>query len=247
LAPVIYLIRHGEVAHHRSDLNLTPRGREQSKAAGNWLASEVRDRDTIYVFHSPVTRAVETAQVVYDGLLLTLERDGRLARVVLHPPQPDPALHNVRFSLAPGHEPQEPSLLYDEMNLRNCAGQVATSRAEFYRGFWASADPMGYWLTHDSSGGAESPAEVLARLKRRLGGLVLEDGHCPSNRSVYIIITHSGPIRVLLRDALGTDPGEPDFCEIVTLGSSTEPDCVALSYRAAIARVALRVADPIGF
>jgi broad specificity phosphatase PhoE len=236
---VIYILRHGEILHHRADGNLTPRGRQQAKAVGLALANEVREGDTLYVLHSPVRRVAETARLLYENLYRCLERDGRLARITLHSPQPDPALHNVRFIVAPGLAPQEPSLLYTEMNTPEYMAQLTRSRAEFYRGFWSSADPMGYWLIHDSEGGAESPTQVFDRLKARLGEILGNEQTSASNRRVYILVTHSGAMRVLLREALGTDPGEPGFCEIIALEPTAAFDCAALKYRHRLAQISL--------
>ncbi|MBF8282050.1 MAG: hypothetical protein HW378_965, partial [Anaerolineales bacterium] len=56
---VVYLVRHGEVEHHRTDVSLTPHGRAQAEAAGAALASRVADGDTVSIRHSPVTRVLE--------------------------------------------------------------------------------------------------------------------------------------------------------------------------------------------
>jgi broad specificity phosphatase PhoE len=228
VSAVAYLVRHGEVEHHRSDLSLTPRGREQAHAAGLATAHESRRPHAIHVFHSPVLRAAETAHVLYHGLALAFEPDESPAAKVLYPPQPDPALHNVRFILTPGSQPQEPSRLFAHLSAPAYLATLPPARAAFYRAFWSSADPMGYWLTHDSDGATESPEAVLARVRARLHNILSKAG---VRRDVYIMVTHSAPMRVLLRAALGTDPGEPNFCEIIALELSHDPNCAVLSYR----------------
>lgn len=61
----VYIVRHGEVEHHRSDVELTTRGREQARAAGIELASQIAGSGTtIHVFNSPVLRVLETAQLL---------------------------------------------------------------------------------------------------------------------------------------------------------------------------------------
>lgn len=230
MSTIVYLVRHGEIAHHRTDVSLTARGQEQARSAGAALAARIVAGDTVAVYHSPVTRVRETADILYASLVNELAAAGWAAQVELHGPQPDPALHNVGFILEPGREPQEPSLLHDQSTNPEYLGRIPPAQANFYRGFWASDDHMGYWLTHDSAGGAEPPAAVLARVRHRLSDIFNADSHFP-NRTHWIMVTHSGTMRVMLWEALGSDPGEPDFCEVATLEPSGVAGQVVLSYR----------------
>ena len=148
---VVYLVRHGEVEHHRTDVSLTPRGRAQAEAAGAALASRIAGGDTVSIRHSPVMRVLETAELLRAGLVSALAAAGRADRAVISPLHLDVALCNVRFILGPGQEPEEPSLLYETINTPAYIESASPARAEFYRGFWSSRDPMGYWLTHDSA------------------------------------------------------------------------------------------------
>ena len=170
---VVYLVRHGEVEHHRTDVSVTPRGQAQAEAAGAALASRIADGDAVSIHHSPVIRVRETAELLRDGLVSALAA-GRTDRVAISPLHLDPSLCNVRFILGPGQEPEEPSLLYETINTPAYIESASPARAEFYRGFWSSRDPMGYWLTHDSAGAAETPEFVLARMKERLRSLFHE-------------------------------------------------------------------------
>jgi hypothetical protein len=77
----------------------------------------------------------------------------------------------------------------------------------FLQGFWqAEKDRIGYWMSHPSES-AESPAAVASRL-----GLCFESllGRSPG---IFVLVTHSGPMRAFLRRAFGQDPGEPEYCE----------------------------------
>lgn len=223
---IVYFVRHGEVAHHQSDIELTARGREQARAVGAELAANIPNaHSTIHVFHSPVRRVVETAQLLTETLCETLQTRA----VRLFPAQPDAALENVRFISDSARGLQEPSLLYAEMNTPEFLGTVSPARAEFFHGFWTSDDPMGYWLTHDSDGGAETPAIVLQRLQERLREIFSDDA--TRERETFILVSHSGAMRVLLTNALGADPGEPDFCEIIALQPSSESNGIELTYR----------------
>ena len=84
----------------------------------------------------------------------------------------------------------------------------------FLQGFWGELeDPIGYWLKYPSAN-AEAPASVAARLRAYFTQLVRD-----SSRRSYFLVTHSGPMRAYLCEALGYDPGEPDYCEFFRVDS----------------------------
>lgn len=227
MSAVIYLVRHGEVEHHRADVGLTAHGCEQAVEAGRQLAKVVAPGSPILIRYSPVTRVRQTAELIFQSLKYALhtEAPGTAA------PVPDEALANVRFAAAPGERLEEPSLLYARLSSPAYLSALPAGQADFYRGFWAGADPMGYWLTHDSQGGAETPEDVLARLLARVKAILA--GAAGPERAHWIMVTHSGALRVLLRHALGADPGEPNFCEIVAVNPPLER--ATLVYREQIA------------
>ena len=226
---VVYLVRHGEVEHHRTDVSLTPRGRAQAEAAGAAFTGRIADGDTVSIQHSSVTRVQETAELLHVGLASTLAAAGRAERILISRPGPDVALCNVRFCWGQDQEPQEPSLLYAQINTPAYLQSVLPARADFYRGFWASRDPMGYWLTHDSAGAAETSGVVWARIQERLRNVFDEDAS--HVRAHWIGVTHSGSMRVVLREAFGVDPGEPDFCEVIVIEPTGDADYVRLTHR----------------
>lgn len=94
---------------------------------------------------------------------------------------------------------------------------------------------MGYWLTHDSDGGAETPPMVLQRLQQRLREIFSSDGA----DAVFILVTHSGAMRVLLQDVFGADPGEPDFCGIISVMPTNQAGQVQFAYRERVVDYAL--------
>lgn len=225
---VVYLVRHGEVEHHRNDVSLTPRGRAQAEAAGVAIADRIADGHRVSIQHSPLTRNLETAELLRASLSSALAAAGR-GQVLIAPSKPDMALCNPRFFWESDKEPEEPSLLFAQFGASEYLRSVPPARAEFYRGFWTSRDPMGYWLTHGSAGGAETPAMVLDRLLGRLREL-FADGTTGPAHVHWIGVTHSGTIRALLRHAFGSDPGEPDFCAAITLEPFSHVGQVMLSY-----------------
>ena len=144
MTPLVYLVRHGEVEGNRTDVNLTPRGRTQAETAGAALANLLAVGDTVRVYHSPVTRVKETADLMHARIDDALKAASRAGRAHLHTPRQDQALCNVRFIAAPGEEPEEPSPLHARFNAPAFLQGLPAAQADYYRGFWASADPMGY-------------------------------------------------------------------------------------------------------
>ncbi len=73
---------------------------------------------------------------------------------------------------------------------------------------------MDYWLTHAGEA-VEAPEAVAGRtyayITERLAyGTEREGLHRD------ICVSHSANLRAFLRQVFGSDPGEPDFCEMVT-------------------------------
>lgn len=60
----IYLVRHGEAG----DVNLTPCGREQIKETARKLKLELFGLEAITIYHSPLQRATQSAQVMAENL-----------------------------------------------------------------------------------------------------------------------------------------------------------------------------------
>jgi len=226
MSATIYLVRHGEVEHHRDDVGITERGHAQARAAADVILGRIAKGDAVFVFHAPVKRVSETAADIHQQLA---------ARFAVPPIQSDVSLCNVRFMAQVNGKDQieEPSLLYKSLVGDSAyIESLSPARADFYRNFWTTDDPMGYWLTHahQSDGGAETPETVLKRLLTRTKEIFAAHANA-ATRSHWIMVTHSGALRVFLRYAFGADLGEPDFCGVVTLEPSAQPDRVTLSYQ----------------
>ena len=224
MSAIIYLVRHGEVEHHRDDLGITDRGQAQARRVARAISARIARGDAVYIYYAPIKRDSETAAGIYQGLS---------TRFALPPAQPDDSLSNVRFKaqINGKDQLQEPSLLYTRFaGDASYFNRIPPARADFYRNFWSSDDPMGYWLSHQSDGGAELPETVLNRILKRMREIFAANAN-NSRRAHWILVTHSGAMRVFLRHAFGSDPGEPDFCGLITLELSAPPNCAALSYQ----------------
>lgn len=107
----IYLIRHGETDWNRedrrqgrTDIPLNDVGREQIRHAAQLLRQLCPDMDTVY--SSPLSRALESAQIVAQ----TLHWDSRIIHV-------EPLLIERDFGLTEGLYPQERMARFpDEQN-----------------------------------------------------------------------------------------------------------------------------------
>lgn len=225
MSATVYLVRHGEVEHHRGDVGITVRGHEQARRAADDISTHIDQGDIVYIYHAPVKRVSETAADIHQQLSVRFD---------LSPIQADESLCNVRFmaQIHGKNQIEEPSLLYAQITNESYFKRLSPACANFYRNFWASDDPMGYWLTdaQHSDGGAELPETVLNRLLTRLSEIFTANAKFPAH-SHWIMVTHSGALRVFLRHAFGSDPGEPDFCGIVTLEPLAQSDHVVLSYQ----------------
>ncbi|MEW6368599.1 MAG: PEP/pyruvate-binding domain-containing protein [Acidobacteriota bacterium] len=226
-----YMMRHGEVRGHQADLELTAAGREQAWRGARFIAAHIAAGDTVFICYSPVRRARQTAELVAAGLAGEMAASGRASSVIICDPQPDEALFNGRFILTPGREPREPASAYADTTDTAILDGIPFERAEFFRGFWASQDPMGYWLTRDSAGAAEPPSLVLDRVRERLKGILASPARIAGRTSHWVLVTHSGTMRVVVREAFGEDPGEPEFGEILYLEDSAQSSLAKLTCR----------------
>lgn len=227
---IIYIVRHGEIEHHRADIGLTARGRKQAKDKGGAFEKSILDGSSVFIHHSPVSRVSETASLIYAGLSAALERSSRNGGVLLQTPVPDPTLCNPRFIMDPQKPPEEPSCLYQQTTDPDFLASLPPRRAAFYREFWTNPDPMGYWLRVDSCGGAETSALVLDRLLFRLRSIFTSD-EMPTPDSYWFLVTHSGTMRAFLRKAFGVDLGEPDFCEDILVKPADKQNWITLTFR----------------
>jgi broad specificity phosphatase PhoE len=205
----IVVVRHGHVANHQGDVALLPEGRLAAFNAGFHFADQVADSSAITVLYSPTLRTRETAQELASGLISgLLVQNKTQARVSLpRHARARAAICNFQFIIDGQQTPPTDSM--------HASLPASAAHNLFFQGFWeAKQDPIGYWLNHPSEN-AEPPAIVAARL----GAFIVSLLNAASS-DVYFLVTHSGPMRAFLRQALGADPGEPDFCEAFQVDAS---------------------------
>src|SRR4051794_37224809 len=134
MAPLLWMLRHGEAVPHESkpdhERELTPRGRAQSEAAGRALAALNEEFDACYT--SPKVRALQTAELACqslniepihaDALADGFSRADALALLEAHP---------EKKILVVGHEPSFSQVVYD----------FTSARIDFKKGGLAAINP----------------------------------------------------------------------------------------------------------
>lgn len=194
----IFVVRHGHVADHQGDVALLPQGRLAAFNAGFGLADRVAEDGTVSVLYAPSVRTRETAEELARGLACGL-RDHSRRHALIAPPHAEPAIRNFHFIIDGCPVPPTDAM--------HSSLPASAKHDPYLQAFWrASQDPIEYWLNHPSAS-AETPAVVAGRLRAFLVSLL------DTQTKFYVLVTHSGPMRAFLRDALGADPGEPDYCE----------------------------------
>jgi broad specificity phosphatase PhoE len=190
-----------------------PEGRRAAFDAGRRLAQHTLDDYSIpkrelfhpaSILYSPSTRTRETAVELARGLESSLQSQNAPP---IASPRPEPAIRNFQFLIDgqpfPPTDGMHPSL------------PVSAEHQLYFRSFWAAKeDPIAYWLNHPSEH-AETPTAVSTRLRAFFISLL-----DAKSEGWYVLVTHSGPMRAFLREALGIDPGEPDFCEAFQVDAS---------------------------
>jgi broad specificity phosphatase PhoE len=202
--------RHGEVASHRGDVPLTDRGMRDAEAAGERLAEMLEPESEVALRYAPTRRTLQTLEALRRGAHRAL---GPGSSVRFGEPQVEPAIRNPDLYVAGTRVEMVSSVDALAAQLPEGAltpDEVASNR--FFARFWAEPDRIGFWLHDDDPPGERSP-DVARRLFTFARSLT--DGAATAARR-YVLVTHSGPIRALLREfVLSEDPGEPEYAEAV--------------------------------
>lgn len=207
---VVYVVRHGHIPSHESDVALTAEGWRVAEQVGEQLAQVVEPGEEIRFLHGPARRARETAEGIYRGVKRAVA--GRGGDVSVVPPALHPDLCNFRMWVD-GRLQEAMRLFHDAVRAayHEDPSPENAARLAFHDAFWSASDPVGYWLTTPTPH-MESPEAVAARVERVVRQQ-LERVPAPQVRQHVICASHSAPMRAFLRAVLGQDPGEPNFCE----------------------------------
>jgi broad specificity phosphatase PhoE len=189
----LLLLRHGEVGSHRGDVPVTAAGLATAAEAGRQLGASSTGR--LLVLAAGTLRARQTAQATADG--------ARGAGAVVDGPaecsavrNPDLYLAGVRVemvSTAAAFAEQVPGL-----------SEAAVAASEFFAGFLAAADRIGWWLRHP-----DPPGEDASCVRQRVTAFARSLADLGADAPpVTVAVTHSPVIRACALPVLG-EVGEP--------------------------------------
>lgn len=213
----VWFCRHAEIASHRGDVPATAAGLRYAETVGAQWAGACPPGARVEFLHAPTLRTAQTAAAVRAGMQRTLPES---TDVRFGAPRVEPAIRNpdlfvagTRVEMVSSPEAVAAQLPAQTLD----AAQVA--RHGFFSAFWGAADRIGCWVD-----AGDPPGERADDVARRLFAFArslcdLADAH----PRVYVCVTHSGPMRALLRRyVLMHDPGEPEYLEAVELSFTTD-------------------------
>lgn len=214
----VLFVRHGRVANHHGDVDVTPEGLEEARRAGGALLPRLAGYEAVAFLHAPTRRTSQTAEALRSGLAEAARDAG--ATLWLEPPEvsegirsPDLWLAGTRVEMV-----SAPEALAEQLPAGG-PGIEQLRRHPFMAPFWNRPDRISYWMEHRDPPGesADETARRFVAYARSLADLP-QDG-----RRAYVCVTHSGPLRAILRRyVLREDPGEPGWVEDVDL--TVHPD-----------------------
>lgn len=192
------LLRHGQVAHHRSDVGLTDLGVAQSEAAGRWFAEQ--DIEIECLLSGETARTLDTATAFaagYRGVAGSPELPDPAVSFALR--NPDLYLGGHRVNIAEGAEAiagQAPGISPEDV-----------VRSPFFGELISAKERVGYWLEHPNP-----PGEDAHAVARRIVSFVRSLGDGAGRAGATIVaITHSPVLRAVRLGFENVYTREPPF------------------------------------
>lgn len=202
--PRLLLLRHGQVASHHGDLQLTDKGRDTAIAAGQRFGAGLRGR--LVVFTGRTLRARQTAELFVAGARETSPGahvdDPRVTFALRNP---DLYVAGERVEMVSSVEAlaeQVPTLSPNE-----CVA------LPFFAEFIPAPDRIGWWLHHPDPPGDDA-VTVAHRIRVFARSLLDMDS---DNAHVFVGITHSPVLRSVSLVFGSGDPGEPPYLTGLTM------------------------------
>lgn len=184
----LILLRHGQVANHKADVPPTELGLAQSEAAGRWFAGQ--GVDIACLLSGETRRTIETADTFASAF--------RAAGGDVPDPLVSFALRNPDLYLG-GHRVNMGEGAAFLASQSPAVTEADVEASDFFRGFLAAADRIGFWLQHENPPGENSTAvglrvnafaRSLADVPAWAGRAVVAVGHSPVLRALRY--THTG-------------------------------------------------------
>lgn len=192
----VFLLRHGQVPHHKADVPLTDLGVAQADAAGRWFGRE--GFDVAGLLSGETNRTRQTAEVFATGVRAEGgEVPDPVVSFALR--NPDHYLGGHRINMGQGAEflaSQSPSIEPADV------GDIP-----FYAELMAAPDRVGYWLEHP-----DPPGDAAADVGKRIDQFARSLAHVPAWRGRTVVaVTHSPVLRAVRFRHEGVYTREPPF------------------------------------
>ena len=169
----LHFIRHGEPINYSYDAGITPKSVKQAEKFGRDLIHQIRDGELVKLVTSPQKRATETLDGIEKGMKASL-KDHADKKVVLY---------------TEGRKRRNEVRMFE----------IIDRKTDWFNKFKDDEDSIKYWLDNPDEV-AEPPEKVLQRMEKFIKRMKAVSEFLPSGPKVhYVIVTHSGPMRVLLR------------------------------------------------
>ena len=192
----LLMLRHGQVANHKSDVGLTDLGTAQADQAGRWFASE--GIEVAGLLSGETRRTRDTADTFAEGY--------RQAGGAIPEPVVSFALRNPDLYLG-GHRinmGQGATFLASQVD---GVSEAEVEAHSFYQGFLTADDRIGYWLGH-----AAPPGENAADVGSRIDAFARSLADAPEwFGKTVVAISHSPVQRAVRRHHWGDFSREPPF------------------------------------
>jgi broad specificity phosphatase PhoE len=192
----LFLLRHGEVASHRGDVPVTDDGLQTAVEVGRRLAARA-EGGLIRVISGATRRTRETAAAVVKGAReagAQVQDDG----VAFALRNPDLYLAGSRVDMVSSEADfaaQVPGL-----------SEADVARIDFYAQWLQVPDRVGWWVRHENP-----PGDDAAAVARRINAFAASLADREDNTVFTVAVTHSPVLRAVAREALGEEPGEPQW------------------------------------
>jgi broad specificity phosphatase PhoE len=229
----ILLIRHGETHGYYDNVGLTPVGEEQAHVKAKELAPQLPAGQQVSISHAPTARATATASVLRASLLAGLADE---ARTTIGPLEVDPLFDSLQF-LLDGAARESTGVAAARMRLRESSGdrpgdglpdwaaeydRFATELGEAAR----AGGPIDRWMTATTLH-FEPPQVAVYRAWAGIRQLARKAGSAP----ISLVVSHSALLRAFAAAAFGTDHGEPENLEHVTVDVEPGEGLAQVGYR----------------
>lgn len=206
----VHWVRHGEIASHRGDVPLTDEGIAQARERGRILAGDVSPGEIVHFMHAPTLRTRQTVEEIQASMDEALGSSSGVDLLEVGEQRairnPDLYVAGQRVDMVSSAEALAEQLSAPPVD------PGTLSEHPFFSEFWASPDPIGYWVEHP-----DPPGENPVAVARRQMTFAMSLPGAEDRPVRYVLSTHSPVLRAMLLCYLEEDLGEPGYLEPIDL------------------------------